>query len=447
MQKIGAVEIHFQPTIIFNMEILFSNQKINNKKFDSIIERYVLENNKLVELNTSDLVDLFSSISKYWASDICKIKHIFLNYEMGFLIAWLKKKNLNNLLKINFNDLDVLDMPNLNSKDKYFIAKPQGIALHWLAGNVPVLGVISLFQSLLTKNKSIIKVPMNFKTVLPDILNDLKKNNNFNKQKKIILKTVLDSIIVLYVNKENKDAQRKLSQLADVRIAWGGFDGISSFLKLPKKLNCRDIVFGPKISLAFIKKEKLKKRSDLLVLSKLVCDDIIPFNQMGCNSPHNLLIEKGSAYKLDQIANAIKDELEKRKLNLKFADDPLINFNILTKKFIFQTEKNKSVISGTNNNWNIFINKNEKPVIEDPLFKKNIFISEVKNYKKLAEILPKNTQSLGILCNIKDRVKLINYLSNYNIDRFPNIGKMSLYQNPWDGYLPLHDMVRWISTN
>jgi hypothetical protein len=24
---------------------------------------------------------------------------------------------------------------------------------------------------------------------------------------------------------------------------------------------------------------------------------------------------------------------------------------------------------------------------------------------------------------------------------------MSLYQNPWDGYLPLHDMVRWVSTD
>ena len=39
------------------------------------------------------------------------------------------------------------------------------------------------------------------------------------------------------------------------------------------------------------------------------------------------------------------------------------------------------------------------------------------------------------------------YLSDFNVDRFPELGKMSLYNNPWDGYLPLHDMVKWISTN
>ena len=28
--------------------------------------------------------------------------------------------------------------------------------------------------------------------------------------------------------------------------------------------------------------------------------------------------------------------------------------------------------------------------------------------------------------------------------RFPKIGSMSLYENPWDGLLPLNEMIKWI---
>tara|TARA_B110000444_G_scaffold90697_1_gene85727 strand:- start:69199 stop:70488 length:1290 start_codon:yes stop_codon:yes gene_type:complete len=429
------------------MQILFPKKYNLSKKPIYILEDFIKKEERLVNYNVSQIVEVFSIISKYWSSKECKVSHIFANYEMGFLIAWLKKNNINNLLEINFKEVKTLDIPQIDSRNTIIMAKPRGIALHWLAGNVPVLGVISLFQSILTKNKTIVKVPMNFKMVLPEILNDLRISKYFIKSHKSLLNIILDSIIVLYVDKKDLNSQEFLSQSADIRVAWGGFDGISAFLKLPKKINCRDIVFGPKVSFAIVKKEKLRKNIDLLNLAKLICDDIIPFNQMGCNSPHNLIIEKGSKFSLNEIGLAIHNEFKKRKLNLKFADDPLINFNILTKKFLYQTENGKEVISGNFNNWNIFINKTTKIKIEDPLFKRNIHISEIRNLYEISNILPNNTQSIGLFCNKKDRYKLMNLLSNYNVDRFPELGKMSLYQNPWDGYLPLHDMVKWISSN
>lgn len=447
MLKLEDVEIHFLKNIISNMQILFNNNQTELKKSTDILNDFIQKKESLVNHKVYELVNIFSKISKYWLSKECKTTYLFTNYEMGFLIAWLKKKNLFNLLELNFRDFKVLDEPRLESNNTIIFAKPRGIALHWLAGNVPVLGVISLFQSLLTKNKSIIKVPMNFKTVLPEILHDLKKTKYFKNNDRKIINSVLDSIVVLYVDKNDIQSQEFLSQSADIRVAWGGIDGISAFLKLPKKLNCRDIVFGPKVSLALVKKEKLKNTKDLDHMASLICDDVIPFNQMGCNSPHNLIIEKGSKFSLIEIAGVINEELKKRNLNLKFVDDPLINFNILTKKFIYQTEKNKHVISGIKNNWNIFINKSSKIQIEDPLFKKNIYISEIKYVNELYKILPNNTQSIGLLCTKKDKFNLIKQLSKYSVDRFPNLGKMSLYQNPWDGYLPLHDMVRWISSS
>ena len=351
-------------------------------------------------------------------------------------------------MQINFKDYLVLDLPVYTKQNKTILfARPRGVALHWLAGNVPVLGIISLFQTILTKNKSIVKVPMNFKSILPKILKDLNNNKYFNNKYKKNIKLILDSIIVLYVDKKEKENQEFLSRNADIRIAWGGIEGISSVLRLPKKINCRDIVFGPKVSLAFVKKEKLKNSQDLGILSKLICDDIIPFNQLGCNSPHNLIIENGSNFSLNEIAIAIGKEFEKRKLNRKFITDPLISFNILAKKFAYQIDKSKNVLFSVSNDWNIFVNRASKIKIEDPLFGKSLFISKVSDIKTLFNALPINTQSIGLLCKANDKVNLMKFFADAGVDRFPDLGKMSLYQNPWDGYLPLHDTVKWVSSN
>ena len=399
-------------------------------------------------METNEILDVFNEISKYWMSKDCNIKNLLIDYEMGFLIAWLKKSNLKKLLEINFKNYSVLDLPLYMEKNNSILfARPRGIALHWLAGNVPVLGVISLFQTILTKNKSIVKVPINFRFVLSKMLQDLINNKYFKNRHKKNIKLILDSIIILYVDKKDKLSQEFLSRSVDIRIAWGGLEGISAVLRLPKQINCRDIVFGPKVSLAFVKKECLQNRSDLSTLSKLLCNDIIPFNQMGCNSPHNLIIEKGSSFSLKEIAMAIDKEFEKRNLNTKSIDDPIVSFNLLTKKFIYQTEKNKDILSSNPSNWNILINNSSKIKIEDPLFNKSLFISNIKNMKDLFKILPINTQSIGLLCKSKDKAHIMKLLADSGVDRFPDLGKMSLYQNPWDGYLPLHDMVKWVSSN
>ena len=147
------------------MQILFStNQSTSIEK--KILEDFIGDKNFLLKLETNEILDVFNEISKYWMSKDCNIKNLLIDYEMGFLIAWLKKSNLKKLLEINFKNYSVLDLPLYMEKNNSILfARPRGIALHWLAGNVPVLGVISLFQTILTKNKSIVKVPINFRFV------------------------------------------------------------------------------------------------------------------------------------------------------------------------------------------------------------------------------------------------------------------------------------------
>ena len=163
------------------MEILFttSSKNIEINKVD-YFEEFVKRDNTLKRLSVDEIKNLYDQISKYLSSHHCKIKDMLLKNELGFIILWLKKRNIKKILELNFNDYSFLDSPkHSKNNDEILYARPLGNAVHWIAGNVPVLGVISLFQTLLTKNKSIVKVPNSFKNVLSNILSDLNSSDFF----------------------------------------------------------------------------------------------------------------------------------------------------------------------------------------------------------------------------------------------------------------------------
>ena len=428
------------------MEILFNNSKKKNTEKE-VLDKFINKQNYLEEIKTLDIIKTIDQISKYWISNKSGVDKIIKEYEIGFITLWTKKSNLEKIIKINFNDIKFLDEPNYHKQiNSTIFAKPLGLSIHWVAGNIPLLSLISLFQSLLTRNKSIIKVPKNLKNILPTILYDLKKTKFFKGQIKKIINKMLDSILVIYIDKKDKHSQEKLSKSADVRIVWGGIDAVENIVGLPKKINCRDIIFGPKVSLALASKEKIKSPADLKKLCTNMVSDILPFNQAGCNSPHNLIIEKASNNDLKIIANELANQFN-IKLKKNYSDNPIDKYDIIVKKFIYQSNKNNLVLSASNNQWNIFVNMTDKVLIENPIYCRSIFLSKINKITELKNLLPTNIQSMGLFVPQSRKKEIIKFFSNFGVDRFPSLGKMSLYENPWDGYLPLQQMVKWISAN
>ena len=422
------------------MEILFSNNK--NKKL--ILEKFYNKKNPLIDNNIIEIIDTLELISNYWVSNNFKMKNIFINNSLGFIIPWISKKNSLRLLKLSFEDYRTLNDPLLFSNNKLsMFARPQGTALHWLAGNVPVISLISLFQGILTKNKNIIKVSKTYKIILPKIFEDLKKNLKLNNKLKKILENILDSLLIIYVDHNDEKNLNYLSKNSDIRIIWGGEEAVTKIAKLPKKISCKDIIFGPKVSMAYISKNKISTKKDIKNFSDLFVNDVFNFDQLGCNSPHNLFVEKGSKFKLIEIANILSTSFRNKILKINSPTDPTNKYNILMKNFIHSLVKDNKIINDKNFEWNIYINKN--PKIEEPLYNRSIFINSINSYKDLADMMPDNTQSIGLYVNTNEKKHIVKKLSYKCGDRFPDIGTMSLYEAPWDGFLPMQNMIRWIS--
>jgi hypothetical protein len=426
-----------------NIQIIFPQLKMNSKKE---IKLFLKKKNKLIDLKIIDIVDALNFLSEYWVSNKMKIRNEFINNSLGYIIPWLKKSNSLKLLNLNFKNYQMLDEPYKDEKYNNFLyARPNGVTLHWMTGNVPVITLISLFQSILTKNRNIVKISRNYKSLFENIFEDIHKANIPNKFKKNI-KTILNSIMIVYVDHSDKDSIEWLSRTADTRIIWGGFDAVSNLLSLPKKISCKDIVFGPKVSLCYASKKMLDKSANLNNFFESLTNDIFNFDQLGCNSPHNLFIQKGSKISTQEITNNLKYFFSNRIKQIKNSLDPVNKYNFLNEKFKYDLKKNFKIISDQGYNWNIIINSEKFPRAEDPLYNRSIFISEIKDYNYLKKILPENIQTVGLFVEDEEKKKIIKSLSDNGPERFPNIGSMSNYSHPWDGYLPMQSLVRWVSS-
>ena len=94
--------------------------------------------------------------------------------------------------------------------------------MHWIAGNVPILGFISLLHSVVTKNASVLKVPSSSSSLLPLLIQSIARTKAESVSgKKIDGKVVSDSVAIIYVPRDTEEA-RSLSRMANARIAWGG---------------------------------------------------------------------------------------------------------------------------------------------------------------------------------------------------------------------------------
>ena len=88
------------------MKILFKGKKLTNCR-KNIFEAFIQQKNSLSDLKTSEIINTYENISKYWISKNCKIRKLIQDLEMGFIIAWTKKANLEKLIKINFQNYKI----------------------------------------------------------------------------------------------------------------------------------------------------------------------------------------------------------------------------------------------------------------------------------------------------------------------------------------------------
>ena len=417
--------------------LLISNGKVADSETDSIsesIECIKTSRNWLHEQKIDDILEYVDAVGKKWSNEFQEKIGANTSHVKNFLSESYLQNKLDIALHGDRHSLD--DFVDLGDPKLLFHAQPRGVSCHWIAGNVAILGIFSSIQSLITKNVSVIKAPADYELLL-DLISSLEDINT----ERISGKNILKCFEVMYIDKDDSTNQKLLSNSADIRIAWGGHDAIKSITSLPKDPFTEDIIYGPKYSYVIVDEKSII--NNMTEISQKIALDVSTFDQYACSSPHTVFVKTEDQKVISDFSNSLSKEMEnvERILLPKIKETEEKSREIISTRSEYEIKG--KVISSKNLSWTVIVS--DEKGFAKPTFSR---VVHVRPYSENNIISGDNRkiQSIGMAVNEKDRLDLADKITFFGGDRCPSLGKMSLFDSPWDGMFGMDRMVRWITT-
>jgi hypothetical protein len=321
-------------------------------------------------------------------------------------------------------------------------ALPKGVVAHWLAGNVPTLGFLSLMLSLLGKNANILKVPETVSPLLPEMLETLATVRYGSPSGREVKGQVLtDAIEAVWFPHDAVDAAA-LSSLADVRVVWGGGEAVRAVANLPRRHDCTDIIFGPKLSIAAIGREALATEAAARRAARGIAIDCSVFDQEACASAHTVFVEQGGAVNPREFAAMLADQMAKASQRLPGLGISGQVAGAVKSARILHFQEGE-VFAPRSLEWSVlFRDSEERP---PPVYGRTALVRPIADLARLSAFVDRDTQVVGLALPGSRRVRIAEQLALAGVDRITEPGSMAEFSAPWDGVFALERMVRWVS--
>ena len=415
-------------------KILFHN--FQDKSMENL-DDYINELKSLNDIPTIVLCKMISKASIYWLDDP-ELK-TYKQQGLSFLVKWCYEKNLLKLLNESLlGDYTYLDGFQKSSINQYtqIRCNPKGIVSHWVAGNVPLLSMLILVQSIITKNKNIVKLSAQTENTLINLLEPLKKVKINYLGTTYSGERILHSVLICSFSRNDINENKLISQAADVKISWGGGNSMDAIRKLPSKTNCHNILFGPKTSFSIVSQDYLDFNNNYKRYFLKMARDISSFEQKACSSPHTIFY-KGT--QIDNFCSKLSVALDITLEMIPKVDMENDYSNILDA--IELGEFSGRVYKNKNNDWVII--KNDNFILELPVFSRVIFVKQTNDLKSIYPLINEEVQTISLGLIGKEKINIANDLSNLGVIRFPDPGLMTNFDNPWDGKLVISELVKF----
>lgn len=416
---------------------------------DDVVERLQSAQEVLRTTPIDDLIGLCDAAAKAWTRPNHPLCDFIRRQGLGFLPLWMRRHHLtalcSNSMRGDSASLDGFVPVNSGSSGSFlFRAQPRGLVVHWLAGNVPVVGLLSFLQSFLSKNINILKVAAESAGALPHLLNGFNGIEYTNALGHTISGDVLtNSVAAIYIDRHNRAAAESLSALADVRVAWGGREAVETIMNLPRRFGTEDVIFGPKLSFVIVGRERLVDLETARPAANGIARDASAFDQQGCNSPHTVFVERGGAVTPSQFASLLAEAMDAVHQQLPLGPSAAArSMNILAVRTEYDMRGESYYSKGAG--WSVLYS-DEDAGLADPFYERTVFVRPIEDVFEVAELCSHNTQSAGLAVDDR-RHELADALTARGVERCPDVGNMRLYEAPWDGMFPMERLVRWVST-
>lgn len=305
--------------------------------------------------------------------------------------------------------------------------EPLGILFHIAAGNAQGLPFYSVLEGLLAGNVNILKLPSMDDGISIMLLHEMIKEEP----------ALAPYVCVLDVPSTNLRVMKKLADMADGIVVWGGDEAIRAIRSYAEP-NTQIISWGHKLSFAYVTEDVLtdeRMKGELCHLAEHMCET----KQTLCNSCQGIFVDTDKREVLERVGElyfSILQEVSSRykeeaigirgKNSIALYNAELENRN--GEKRIWKGNGVSVIVSGDSEPEVSFMFRNcwIKPL------PRKIVVSCLKEKKGYL-------QTVGLLCKEGEREKLAEELIKAGVTRITRIGRMSdaLAGEAHDGEYPL----------
>jgi acyl-protein synthetase LuxE/acyl-CoA reductase LuxC len=396
----------------------------------------------LEELSVDEIVGAFHEASREWA----RSDGPFAPYHpqgLSFLVSFIQGGGLQRMLDTSLRGgrgvLDAFHPDHIGSRR--LRALPRGLVAHWLAGNVPTLGIISLMLSLATKNANVLKVPEAVSPLLTELLASLAGVSGTSASGVPVSKLVTDAVLAVWFPRSSPDGYL-VSEMADVRVVWGGAEAVKAVAALPRRWDGDDVVFGPKLSFAAVGREALSTESAARRLARGLAIDCSVFDQEACASAHTVFVEKGAPVSPQQFAAILANQMEQTQMRIPpgIMGAPTAE---AIKRARMQHFVDGQVFAPLGLDWTVlYRDQEERP---GPVYGRTVFVRPMDDLHGAAAFIDRGTQVVGLALSGPRRLSVAEAFARAGVDRITEPGAMAEFAAPWDGMFPIERFVRWVS--
>ena len=434
----GASELK---VIMSNADIKSSEPK---EQLKEVCDELRKNRERLEKQPIDAIIGLIASVSSKWITNP-ELQHL-KDKGLVFISSWLDKKNLTAISQIGLKgNIDYMDKfcPCPDSDKHLMKASPRGLVCHWLAGNVQILGMFALVQSILSKNVNLLRVSSKDDGVFQCLL-DTFRGEEYVTENGYIIKgdDLLKTIALVSYPHDDDELGEYMSSQADVRIAWGGREAVQTVAGYPSKIGAETVIFGPKLSFAAISREGLSSEKDAKSLAKKLAVDVSVFDQTGCASPHNLYIEDGGAVSADRFIELLAEEMEKAEVRIPKPETPVEQISQIHSIRGVYDFKGR-VIGSSSLSWTLLIDDDNSAELCSPVYSRVLFIHKVNSIFDCLKNVTEDIQTIGLAAPIEKGIKFADEAVKRGVARLPQIGRMLNFEMPWDGIYLFDGLVRW----
>jgi len=172
--------------------------------------------------------------------------------------------------------------------------------------------------------------------------------------------------------------------------------------------------------------------------------DASVFDQYACASPHTIFVEKGGAHAPVAFAEALAAEMAKAAIRIPKGPvdaGTAAKVESVRMRYEFTGELWRS--SGTE--WTVLFDEDWKRGLAEPCYSRVITVRAIDDIMDAAQFAHAGIQTVGTSIAGARKLAFASAASARGVERFPDVGRMTFFDSPWDGIFPLERLVKWVT--